>query len=222
MADLITGDIRIMGRLLMSKIRGKYFLIIFGYFSLALWQISAAPKTLEQKVDWTNIKKQFDIYLDYPSTENAYRFYESLPKLDFRAPSEMGSQVIRYIFDNFEKVEKQIWASDRNAVKVAIRLYNISDGWYAETIDSALGEFIRINPKLFLEELKNHLSLGRFSDGDFPVLQGNMSIYSKRDVTYQYELEMRIKALKSVKDKALVSVRDRCVEQIRDYIERKK
>jgi len=49
-----------------------------------------------------------------------------------------------------------------------------------------------------------------------------MSIYSKRDAAYQYELEMRIKALKSVKDKALISVRNKCVKQIWDYIDNKK
>lgn len=206
----------------MSKIKRKYFLIIFGCFSLAFLQISAEQKIQEQKVDWTNIKKQFDIYLNYPSTENAHKFYETLPKSEQPESSEMGAQVTSYIFHNFEMVEKQVWSSDRNSVKVAFRLYNISDGAFAEWIQSALGEFIRINPKLFLEELKNHLNIGRFSGGDFPVLQGNMSIYSRRDAAYQYELEMRIKALMSVKDKALISVRDRCVEQIRDYIERKK
>jgi hypothetical protein len=171
------------------------------------------------KVDWERIKEAGETYFACPSSENALKLYLSLPEEDIGNRRSEGSKVIFFIFDNknLNILEKHIHESDRNAVKAGFRLFNISDGWYAHRLDIALGDLIRINTKLFLEELKNHRNIAfviRRGPPVYPVGDEYVDNFEAR----KSEIKLRIKAFESIKDKDLIEIRDECIENLKKFL----
>jgi len=56
------------------------------------------------------------------------------------------------------------------AVRIAFRMYNMSDGAFSEYLDQMLGSLITINPQMFLEELKPRFKITE----RFDALVGNL------------------------------------------------
>jgi hypothetical protein len=198
-------------------------LIILILFKLVSLSLLADPldviREQEEAINWEVIKKAYDEYLIYPSTENAHKLYETLPKEDIGRLEVEGRDVRKYIYENYQLLAYQMLAGDRNAVKVAFRLFNISDADFTESIDSTLGQLIRIHPKLFLEELELHKNVYFVQEVDYPLF-GTHPSFIDRDKAEELELELRVKALESVEDKELRTIRDECINQLRDYIKK--
>ena len=101
----------------------------------------------------------------------------------------------------------QVISADREAVRLAFRLYSESDGHYSETLDIMLGRLIRIDPVLFLQELVASRRVKRLDS-----LLGNLGPqFVDRFQAGEYETEERTKALQSVQAPELRRVRDECV-----------
>ena len=183
----------------------------------AVFLLSGQEK--EAKVDWERIKEAGEAYFACPSSENALKLYLSLPEEDIINYGDEGSKVIRFISDdkNLNILEKHIHESDRNAVKAAFRLFNISDGWFAHRLDKALGDLIRINTKLSLEELKNHRNI-TFVIRRGPPVYPLGDEYVDRFEARKSEIKLRIKALESIKDKDLIEIRDECIENLKKLL----
>ena len=114
-------------------------------------------------------------------------------------------------------IEKHIHAGDRNAVKAGFRLFNISDGWYSHRLDMALGDLIRINTKLFLEELKSHRNI-TFVIRRGPPVYPSGDEYVDNFEAQKSEIKLRIKALESIKDKDLIEIRDECIKDLKESL----
>jgi len=171
----------------------------------------------ETKVDWEKIKGAGDAYFACPSSENALKLYLSLPEEDIINYGDEGIKIIEFISDhkNLNILEKHIHAGDRNAVKAAFRLFNISDGCFALSLDKALGDLIRINTKLFLEELKNHRDIVYIIRRGPPVYPVGDE-YVDRFEARKSEINLRIKAFESIKDKDLIEIRDECIKGLKE------
>jgi hypothetical protein len=121
-------------------------------------------------------------------------------------------------------LERQVLKADRNAVKVAVRLWTIADGAFAEYLDSILGDLIRMDPKMFLEEIKEFpwpedypIDFMEWLSRGYVLCNGR--IFNGESVSDERrELELRIKALETVKDVNLAGFRDECIEIIRKHI----
>jgi hypothetical protein len=164
-------------------------------------------------------------YLDLPTPENA-RKVQSASYSDSSADHDR-------LYEDLDLLEVQMDAGDREAVRLAFRLYSEADGHYAETLDIMLGRLVRINPTLFLEEVQYQHNAPRRRwgppglpprglDGVVSGLLGNYGFpYVDRMRAHVYETERRIAALDSVTDPDLRQLRDSCVEilqyQLHEY-----
>jgi hypothetical protein len=194
----------------MNKIRAFSFLFLIFIFSETTLLLNAQNQNVEQ-VDWEKIKQAATAYFKYPSSENAMKFYMALPE----SPSLLNGDVVDFVFkyENFGLLEKQIYASDPNAVKLAFRMINISDGFYTEITETALGNLIRINPRLYLQELSNHRNIGRLEDRSVTMVG---ELFADRLKARKLEIELRIKALERIKDKNLIEIRNECIKLLKD------
>lgn len=203
----------------MSIFSRKATLVAFCMAVILLWPSafsSCADK--RETVDWQIIKKTFDEYLEYPSTENAAQLCAVLPKENVKNISE-NHGVFEYLYQNYETLAYEMKCGDRNAVTAAFRLFNISDGAFTEEIEWSLAELIRIQPKLFLEELELHKNEYFMREVNYP-LYGEGSFFVDRMNAQLLETEMRIKALESVSDEGLRPIRDECIKRLTDHLKR--
>jgi hypothetical protein len=196
-------------------------MILSEYFQIKIeWRMtSGLINNDEQIIDWDKIRSSFDAYLEYPSPENAKAFLDTLPRDKIKVYTETANKVVDYIytFRNLAILENEIWAGDRYSTEAAFRLFNIADRDFAEELNMTLGALVRINPGLFLEVLYEYKDLWLFKDRGYPVY-GVGPGYEDRIKTRIYELEMRIKALESVKTVKYLELREECIRQLREAI----
>ncbi len=197
----------------------KKKIIFYLALSLGAAVFLLSGQEREAKIDWERIKEAGEAYFACPSSENALKLYLSLPEEDIgkRRSEGIKLKVIEFISDdkNLNILEKRIHESDRNAVKAAFRLFNISDGWFAHRLNKALGDLIRINTKLFLEELKNHRNIAFVIRRGPPVYPVGDE-YVDCDEARKSEIKLRIKAFESIEDKDLIEIRDECIKRLKE------
>jgi hypothetical protein len=170
----------------------------------------------EQNINSDNVIKSAERYFSSPSTENGLKFYLSLAESPIMS-KEINlrfKEARNYILDHIDVLEGQVLKGETNAVKVAFRLYNFDDADLSYRLNMMLGNLVNINPKLFLGELKNHMSILKRLDMSPPVAQSER----REDPQYlpdyeplQSELRSRAKALASVKDENLSEVKNECL-----------
>ncbi len=189
------------------------------FLILCLLSFREAPGQ-NAKVNWTALKTGFREFVEYPSGENAAHVIALLPASRVRyKDSPKAQEAIDYIFesDNFGMLERQVVSRNREAVRLAFRLHSIADGHLTEELNIMLGTLIRIDPKLFLEEL----SLAAPDKNLWDDLLGNLGpAYVDRFKARALEMELRIKALRSVEDASLIKIRNKCIETYGYFLSR--
>jgi len=172
------------------------------------------------EVDWPSLKKAFENYVNYPSSENASKVINLLPDNDTSYTDTKESDEIFLFVQKWNQlgmIERQVISKDRNAVKLAFKLLALAGGEFGENLDIILGTLIRIDPKLFLEELKVAMPQIRCLDG----LLGNKGfVYCDRHEAMCLETTLRIEALESVKDTTLEDIRNICIKELNDQYNR--
>ena len=106
-------------------------------------------------------------------------------------------EAIEFVYQNLDMLERQVISRDPHAIKLAFRLMTIADGAFAEGLEIVLGQLIRIDPALFLRQLKEAedqiIGLGG--------LIGNYGdIYVDKIEAHRLETDKRIYALEGVTD----------------------
>ena len=161
---------------------------------------------------WPAVIASLRLYENYPSAENALKVDRLLPFKQIaydHSPSE--EEGIKELENIFPMLARQIRAQDRTSIRLAFHLYMLTDGALSETLDMTLGELIRINPRLFLEELKTSAkfitSLGH--------LVGNIGTeYVDHPEAQCLERKSRIQALKSVNELPLNKLKGQCIDSL--------
>ncbi len=165
-----------------------------------------------QTTKWMEIDKAFQNYTSNPTQDNYIMVYELLP--NSRPRNDIPTDKIsNSIFSNAIKLEEMIVSENRDAIRIGFKLFTIADGHFAESLDWTLGKLINKNPKLFLQELKNH----RQFIYDIGGLLGNYGhdFVDKTALTLA-ETEHRIMSLKKIDDSELISTRDECLKKLLD------
>ena len=108
-------------------------------------------------------------------------------------------------------LERQVFSRDRVAVKLTFKLRSIADGGFSEDLDIMLGTLVRIDPKLFLEELSSAKPEVQQLDH---LLANEWAIYVDRMDAQCLENQLRIKSLESIKDTSLKKIKYRCIETL--------
>lgn len=173
--------------------------------------ITFEKNDFDSEIDWERLYVAWEGYINYPNADNALRVYRLLPNEQYIRHGEMtenGKKCWYAIANNIEILEHQVISGDRAAVQLAFKFKVIADGAFSESLNIMLGKLIRINPKMFLEELKRHYSL--ISGINF-ILRNSSNIYVDRLEAYLYEIQQRIKAIESITDPALEEIKTECL-----------
>ena len=201
---------------LLKSQKAKLFLCLIALgilFSLSRGYQSTA-KNDEQIIDWDKVRIAFEAYVKDSSLENAKAFLCTLPK--DKPENEKGddSKAGYYIYDNYSLWESKVLAGDRYITEAVFRLVSVADGAFSEAIWEVLSTLAQINPRLFLEVLYEYRNAWYVKHIGYP------GIGTKYDVPRGpiSELEMRIKALESVKDPKYSELRDECIRLLRKAI----
>jgi hypothetical protein len=189
------------------KIRDSWIflrcLICFSAFWMNMpLATSGLPKAIQyvQVFNWEDLRAPYDTYINCPSPENAKALLNALPVN--RPIKETGDseRVMLYIFGgaNFPVLSNEVRAGEKSAVEIMVRLLNITDGAYSDTVETELAGLIRNKPQLFLEVLlanKDQEYIKRFG---FPVDFVGEG-YQAHPCALKHEYEKRIEALEGVK-----------------------
>lgn len=178
--------------------------------AMSLFSLSVFPES-NPKINWEKLRRSWEDYQRYPSGENAMKVAYLLPDKHITGRDiQPGDKTIDFIFSASACLEYQIFVSNKCAVILAYRLFSISDGAYTEDLLANLSSLVRINPRLFLEELKAHRKLEAVQRLGL-IVDMFPPNYFEYPTAEELERQLRIKALESVKDKGLVQIRDECI-----------
>jgi hypothetical protein len=166
--------------------------------------------SLAQSTRWTNFEKAWDNYLSKPTHDNSVKAYVLLPDkiMGGDYPSE---ETTDRIYSRLDHLKERVQQGDRDAVRLAFKLFTIADGHFSEELEIEIGKLINSNPRLFLQELKNHrgliVSLGGLVGNLGPDYVDELALRKK-------ETEKRIRSLNLVTDKDLIATRDECLAEL--------
>ena len=169
------------------------------------------------ETDWIEVEAALKAYVNYPSSENANRAANALPTE--HAPwgeSSPSSNASKYIYEGhqFSMLEHQVGAGHVESIRLAFKLFSISDGGFTQDLQIMLGKLIRPNPKLFLEELaRSALSTGYY-DG---LLMNDGYALVDRLEAQCLEAEKKIEALNSVTDSKLMNIKQLTISIIEKH-----
>jgi len=184
---------------------------VYSLLLLLLFSISCNGQTTK----WMEIDKAFQDYTSNPTHDNFIMVYELLP--NSRPRNEVpADKISNSIFSTAIKLEDKIVSESRDAIRLGFKLFTIADGHFAESLDWTLGKLINKNPKLFLQELKNHRQFLH----DIGGLVGNYGHdFADKPELSLTETENRIMSLKKIDDSDLINTRDECLKKLQDHKE---
>jgi hypothetical protein len=110
-------------------------------------------------IDWPGLEAAWKAYNENPVGDNAQKIVNLLPNNVKITAIKDGYLVINMIFDQLGVLEEAIYSGEPNAVKIGFRLYTISYGPFEAALNKIIGNLIRFNPAIFLEELSNQRTL---------------------------------------------------------------
>jgi hypothetical protein len=181
--------------------------LIAGFLFMLAW--GGNPQTGAPVLDWKGLEEAWKNYAAGPSGDGAKKVLDLLAANAKITDIKDGVLIINAIYDQLGILESEIYAGEANAVKLGFRFFSISSGPFEEALNRIIGNLIRFNARLFLEELANHRYLitslnsivGSFLK-DFPDDQAARTL----------EKKLRINALEAVEEKALKSLRNECIK----------
>ena len=203
-------------------------LMVFIFFSIVYFFIYQFGFSEEKTpvIDWKSLNKSWDAYIEYPSSENLKKVFILLPYLKWRKYIDQLSiisfgsdiakdKIIKYLW----LLEKEAYSGNVWAVKVLHKIVTIYTGWNKRHVVSILGNLIRINPSIFLEEMSQQME--NIDTEDFhSILCYLDTVYYTDKIRARYrEIDLRIKSLENVRNDLLITVKAKCLGVL---IERKK
>jgi hypothetical protein len=189
-------------------------MIKITYFFLVSLLLTSIPSVGQPKakapIDWKAVHEAFAAYSEYPSHANATHVADLLPEsghVEYTS-DKREHETVEFVNQNLDMLERQVISRDPASIKLAFRLMTIADGEFAESLEIALGQLIRIDPTLFLRQLKEAkdqiIGLGG--------LTGNYGyVFVDKVEAQRLETARRIDSLEGVTDPALREIRNECI-----------
>ena len=94
---------------------------------------------------WVDFRKAWKIFLSYPSDENARNVYILLPDRKSNSQNQNSTkedEMWEWVWKTLPVLEKEMYAGNRYAVKVAFRLYPFTIKFFTSELDSIFENFI--------------------------------------------------------------------------------
>ncbi len=190
----------------------KFLVLIIGLAPMC-FQVNIAAPQGRINLDMANLGKAWDDYTTNPNKETALKLYELLPPGKGAQEVELQVDVRDKIFSKLNVLESQIYSGERNALKVAYRLFNIADNEMQKDLVKIIGYLLRFDTKLFLEELMIHETLVP----DLGQLVCSFQLASPDDKAQQeLERNIRLKSLGYIEDKELKDIKKKCIKILKD------
>lgn len=161
--------------------------------------------------DSDKLSAEWGNYTENPSSENALKVYNLLPKKGHVRKEDSNIELNNLIYENLNIISNQILQGDKNNVKLAFRLFTISDGAFSEELQIMLGQLVKINPELFLTELKEHFHL---IDRLGSLVCNYGSEFVDNRTKQKAETDERIIKLKTIEKTELIKTRDKCLTEL--------
>lgn len=160
------------------------------------------------QIDMAGFGKVWEDFIANPNSDNALKVYSMLPDGKDRE-IRLQVEVRPLISNNLNILESQIFSGNRNALKVAFRLFTIADKELEEELGKILGNLIRYNAKNLLEELKNHRDLVPY----LSLIACSFQFTLRGDINGQeLEKKARLKALEYVDRDDLKEIKKECIK----------
>jgi hypothetical protein len=183
-----------------------------------MFGVADGPK---QEVDWLALSRAWQAYRSTASASAAEQAYRLLPLKPLTIGGYGHSEIVEQFYGSLNWLEPRVMAGDRWSTRIAFRFCALADAAFAEDLFALLGNMIRLQPQLFLEELEaNRESVRRLDD---IVLSYGVDEYansSKPHEDYLAELRSRLLALDRLKvaNQRLRRLRDDCDRLLSDEI----
>lgn len=193
---------------------GRFSFFLFGLIFLGCLVITGASQETgappeSVTLDMANLGSVWDQYIANPGGETALRVYQLLPANRGPRRIQLPAEVKEKIVKNFNVLESQIYSGERNALKLAFRLFTIADNEMQESLVKIIGYLLRFNTRLFLQELQNHEELVP----DLEQLLCSFRLSAPGDKAQQNRSKnIRLKALGYIEDKDLKALKKRCIK----------
>ncbi len=151
--------------------------------------------------------KAWGEYIANPDENTAADVVLTLPhvKVDIQLPVSTKE----LIKTNVHVLESEIYSSKRNSLKLAFRLFSIADDEIAKLLEKVIGYLMRVNTKLFLQELKVYEKLVP----NLSSLVCSFRLNAPEDISQQkLEKNIRLKALSYIDSKSLKAIKKKCTK----------
>ncbi len=183
------------------------FFVIFLGIQVLLPMTGAAQERIS--LDMTNLGKAWEEFKAKPGPGTATKLYELLPDGKTAQEIELQTEVRELIAKELHALESRIYAGEREALRVAFRLFTIADVEMQKSLIKIVGYLLRFNTRLFLEELITHEELVP----DLELLVCSFRLSAPDDNARQkLEKNIRLKALSYIDDKKLKSIKKKCTK----------
>jgi hypothetical protein len=186
---------------------------------IILLNFSAAQQNTKQNIDWTKVREAFEAYCEAPSAENAIKILAALPDnfANREADFKQWVSTSRYVYEGqpFRVLDNLVQKGNKFALRVAFKTLFMSDGAFGEDLCGLIGRAIRVNPVLFLEEIKISGQKGHMLDS---ILAGQIDADEYRPEVVKKEIQLRIYSLKTVDRPDLLELRDICIYKLKESL----
>lgn len=185
---------------------------VHAFVGLTRTSLRSFPLTL----NWNEIRIAFEKFYVHPGINEAREVLRLLPIGRVDNYNGDREEVMRLVFhkNNYGILRNEIYYGNSVCLDIAIRLHEFSDGHYAEQLDETIGVLIRINPRLFLSKMNEYREIFEKDGRRWPV-DILPPEYVDRLEAQAYEIEMRIKAIETVKDKCYAEIKTICIDQLK-------
>ncbi|HAH51473.1 MAG TPA: hypothetical protein DCL80_09495 [Balneola sp.] len=165
-------------------------------------------------LDYDEFQNRWDLFIDTPTQENALYLYNIIPSYNF-FEREKQLRVTSRIDCDLHTLDNYIQANNYYAVKASFGLYAIIvNGSVCSSLNIINGKYLHVNPENFLNELKNHRHLIRFSK-----ILGNYGLdFVDRFKAQNVETKKRIISLESVSNERLALIQSECIAILKEKI----
>lgn len=169
----------------------------------------ANPQAVQGTMDWQALGAAWKAYKEDPVGAKAIAIINLLPNNMKITDTKDGFLVINQILDQLSILEETIYTGETNSAKLGFRLFTISSGPFETALNRIIGNLIRFNTMLFLQELSGQRDFFTTLE---PIVGSFINDYPEDPAARELERKMRIKALENVEDKSLKSLRNECIK----------
>ncbi len=170
---------------------------------------------------WKHFRERLAEFLNKPGENESQALLESIPESSSSSDGKdrLWSLYSLFNWPAFQAFKYQMMAGNLPAIRCAIRLLKHTKSVEQEVLLDTLSLLVRVNPGALLEAFYLESDDPFLRENGYPVVY-DLELYRHSREAMTYELEMRERAIRSVKDKKLSQIKNQCQKRIREMIKK--